>query len=220
MGDAEGVDAMDDRGDTPTVGATEWSLMLVLSVLWGGSFFFYKVLVAQVPPFTVVLGRVALAALLLHLLLFVRRDPMPRDPALWGRFIAGSIAALAQALLPQIQEARAAGKTWADIANDLSTDKPLNVSAVRIAFKRALKRQEEAVRPPSQQVRRSKKAAAFGTPVGDAVSLRPAASTPAARDSNGERAEKESDLFSAIMAPMMDPRDTRRAAGDHAVGEG
>ncbi|WP_375383411.1 DMT family transporter [uncultured Sphingomonas sp.] len=78
---------MDDNRAAPTMGATEWTLMLVLSVLWGGSFFFYKVLVAQVPPFTVVLGRVGLAAVMLNLLLIIRRDPVPRDLALWGRFI-------------------------------------------------------------------------------------------------------------------------------------
>ena len=40
------------------MGASEWVLLLVLSVLWGGSFFFFKVLVSELPPFTVVLGRV------------------------------------------------------------------------------------------------------------------------------------------------------------------
>ena len=45
------------------MGAREWALLVVLSVLWGGSFFFFKVLVAALPPFTVVLGRVGIAAL-------------------------------------------------------------------------------------------------------------------------------------------------------------
>ncbi len=65
----------------------EWLLLLVLSVLWGGSFFFYKVLVGAYPPFTVVLGRVALAAIGLNLILLVRRDPMPTAPRLWGAFL-------------------------------------------------------------------------------------------------------------------------------------
>ena len=49
------------------MGAREWILLLVLSVIWGCSFFFFKVLVAELPPFTVVLGRVGLAAVLLNL---------------------------------------------------------------------------------------------------------------------------------------------------------
>jgi drug/metabolite transporter (DMT)-like permease len=70
----------------PAMGATEWSLLLTLSVLWGGSFFFLKVLVDQLPFFTVVLGRVGFAALALNLLLIARRDFMPRDLRLWGAF--------------------------------------------------------------------------------------------------------------------------------------
>jgi len=73
------------------MGAREWMLMLLLSVLWGGSFFFFKVLGRELPPFTVVLGRVALAALLLNASLLLRRDPMPVSPRLWGSFIVMGI---------------------------------------------------------------------------------------------------------------------------------
>lgn len=69
------------------MGATEWALMLVLSVLWGSSFFFYKVLVTQVPPFSVVLGRVGLAAILLNILVKARGGSMPRDFRLWVNFV-------------------------------------------------------------------------------------------------------------------------------------
>lgn len=69
------------------MGPREWVLLLVLSALWGGSFFFLKVLVVQLPPLTVVLGRVGLAALLLNVYLMVRRDPMPTSLRLWGSFV-------------------------------------------------------------------------------------------------------------------------------------
>jgi drug/metabolite transporter (DMT)-like permease len=69
------------------MGAREWILLLVLSLLWGGSFFFLKVLVIELPPVTVVLGRVGFAALLLNVFLLLRRDPMPATPRLWGAFI-------------------------------------------------------------------------------------------------------------------------------------
>lgn len=71
----------------PMMGLKEWTMLLALSVLWGGSFFFFKVLVAELPPFSVVLGRVGLAALVLNLFLIVRRDFMPSDPRLWGAFL-------------------------------------------------------------------------------------------------------------------------------------
>ncbi len=67
----------------PAMGAKEWTMLLALSALWGGSFFFFKVLVEVLPPFTVVLGRVGFAAIGLNLLLVVRRDAMPKDPRLW-----------------------------------------------------------------------------------------------------------------------------------------
>lgn len=70
----------------PVMGAREWLLLLALSVLWGGSFFFFKVLAASLPPFTVALGRVGFAAIALNLLLAVRRDWLPTDPRLWGAF--------------------------------------------------------------------------------------------------------------------------------------
>ena len=40
----------------------EWSLLLALSILWGGSFFFNSVTVRELPTSTVVVSRVALAS--------------------------------------------------------------------------------------------------------------------------------------------------------------
>jgi len=45
--------------------AREWGLLLLLSLLWGGSFFFVGVAVKTLPPFTIVAARVSIAALLL-----------------------------------------------------------------------------------------------------------------------------------------------------------
>ena len=44
-------------------------LLLLLASLWGPSFLFIKVAVAEIPPFTLVLARVGIAALLLLMLL-------------------------------------------------------------------------------------------------------------------------------------------------------
>lgn len=50
-------------------GATAWALLFVLGLLWGGSFFFARIAVAEVPPFTLVFFRLFLAALALHIFL-------------------------------------------------------------------------------------------------------------------------------------------------------
>jgi drug/metabolite transporter (DMT)-like permease len=78
---------MPSDATAPKMGAPEWIALLALSSLWGGSFFFFKVLVAELPPFTVVLGRVGIAALALNLLLAARRDPLRLEPRLWGSFL-------------------------------------------------------------------------------------------------------------------------------------
>lgn len=46
-----------------------WALLMLLGLLWGGSFFFARIAVAHVPPFTLVFLRLSLAALALHLYL-------------------------------------------------------------------------------------------------------------------------------------------------------
>jgi drug/metabolite transporter (DMT)-like permease len=47
------------------ISAADWLLLIVLSLLWGGSFFFAKVALADLPPLTLALCRVAIAALIL-----------------------------------------------------------------------------------------------------------------------------------------------------------
>lgn len=74
----------------------EWSLLIMLSVLWGGSFFFSKVALAELRPFTLVLGRVSLAAIALNVIVMVRGQRMPSSLITWGRFFEsaqGTIAA-------------------------------------------------------------------------------------------------------------------------------
>jgi drug/metabolite transporter (DMT)-like permease len=69
------------------MGAREWSLLVLLSVLWGISFYFFKVLIAELPTLTIVLGRVGLAALLMNLLILFKGDSMPASPRVWGAFL-------------------------------------------------------------------------------------------------------------------------------------
>ena len=55
-----------------TMSARNWALLLFLGAIWGGSFFFARIAVAEIPPLTLVLFRVAIAALALHLYLGFR----------------------------------------------------------------------------------------------------------------------------------------------------
>jgi drug/metabolite transporter (DMT)-like permease len=66
----------------------DWSLLALLSVLWGGSFFFNGVALRELPPLTVVFLRVALAAILLLPLLWVYRIRFPAGLSGWRPFFA------------------------------------------------------------------------------------------------------------------------------------
>ncbi|MBJ2153789.1 DMT family transporter [Paracoccus sp. IB05] len=55
----------------------DWALLLLLSVLWGGAFFFAAVAVRELPPLTVVLARTGLAALALAFVLCVLGERWP-----------------------------------------------------------------------------------------------------------------------------------------------
>ena len=62
-----------------TMGVTEWLLLLILSVLWGGSFFFVGVAVKTLPPFTIVVLRVGLAAIVLNIVVRATGLLLPTD---------------------------------------------------------------------------------------------------------------------------------------------
>ena len=92
-----------------------WLWLLSLSVLWGGSFFFAKVAVGELGPFTVVFARVALAALALALVVPLRRhapwpayfamgflnNALPFSLIFWGQTEIGSgLASILNATTP------------------------------------------------------------------------------------------------------------------------
>jgi drug/metabolite transporter (DMT)-like permease len=68
------------------MGPVEGGMLLLLALLWGGSFFFSKIAVGELPPLTVVLCRVALAALALNAIVLLSGRRMPSDARLWGAF--------------------------------------------------------------------------------------------------------------------------------------
>jgi len=70
------------------IDARDWSLLGLLSILWGGSFFFNGFVLKQLPPLTVVFLRVAIAAIILLPLLFVCRIRLPKGLSGWKPFFA------------------------------------------------------------------------------------------------------------------------------------
>jgi drug/metabolite transporter (DMT)-like permease len=70
------------------IDARDWGLLGALSILWGGSFFFNGVALRELPPFTLVFLRVALAALILLPVLRARRINFPTGLSGWQPFFA------------------------------------------------------------------------------------------------------------------------------------
>lgn len=61
-------------------------MLILLSVLWGGSFFFMKVALAELPTFTIVFSRVCIASLTLFVLIKVLDVDFPRGIKVWRTF--------------------------------------------------------------------------------------------------------------------------------------
>jgi drug/metabolite transporter (DMT)-like permease len=63
-----------------------WALIALLSIIWGGSFFFIGVAVKGLPPFTIVGLRVGIAALALHVIVRATHLRMPFTREAWVAF--------------------------------------------------------------------------------------------------------------------------------------
>jgi drug/metabolite transporter (DMT)-like permease len=70
------------------IDSRDWALLVLLSVLWGGSFFFNGIIVREVPPFTAVLLRVAFAAMMLLPLVRAYGIAWPIGLSGWTPFFA------------------------------------------------------------------------------------------------------------------------------------
>ncbi len=70
-----------------SMGTREWAMLITLSVLWGGSFFFVGVAVTDLPPLTIVTLRVGLAAITLWCIALVMGLRPPKSLEVWAAFL-------------------------------------------------------------------------------------------------------------------------------------
>ncbi|MGO4172277.1 DMT family transporter [Bosea sp. TAF32] len=70
----------------PAMDLSDWLLLLLLSLLWGGAFFFGKIAVAEWPPLAVVLARVGMAAAALLLVVRISGLSMRVGRPMWLAF--------------------------------------------------------------------------------------------------------------------------------------
>ena len=72
---------------SPRLTLTSWALLLLLGLIWGGSFFFGRIAVLEVPPFTLVFLRLSLAAIALHVYLHGRFGLYTTIRSRWRDFV-------------------------------------------------------------------------------------------------------------------------------------
>jgi len=66
---------------------TAWLMLVGLSLVWGGSFFFVEVALAALPPFTIVMARMTIGAFCLWMIVLTLRPAMPKDRRTWRDLI-------------------------------------------------------------------------------------------------------------------------------------
>jgi drug/metabolite transporter (DMT)-like permease len=65
----------------------EWCLLLLLSAIWGGSFYFFAILIKELPVFTIVFFRVFLATVALWLIVLAKQLKPPQSLAQWKNYL-------------------------------------------------------------------------------------------------------------------------------------
>lgn len=102
--------------------ARDWGRLLLLSVLWGGSFLFIGVAVKEIPPLLIVTVRVGLAACALWIVLKLSGVTPPRGRAQWGALVG---MALLNNVVPFSLFAWAQAHIAASVASILNATTPL-----------------------------------------------------------------------------------------------
>lgn len=78
-------------GINPQMEAADWAQLLLLSLLWGGSFFLIAVSVTGLPVLSIVAIRLGVAAMVLWLIVLATGRRLPRAPGIWAAFLVMGI---------------------------------------------------------------------------------------------------------------------------------
>lgn len=73
--------------DQKSLSGRAWAEMLVLALIWGGSFLSIRIALDEISPLMSVAHRVTWAMLVLWVVVAVMRIPLPRNPRIWFAFL-------------------------------------------------------------------------------------------------------------------------------------
>lgn len=111
--------------------ARDWAQLVLLSVLWGGSFLFIGVAVKEIPPLLIVTVRVGLAAAALWITLRLLGVAAPRGPSQWRALLG---MALLNNVVPFSLFAWAQAHIASSVASILNATTPLFLVLVAHVF--------------------------------------------------------------------------------------
>jgi drug/metabolite transporter (DMT)-like permease len=100
----------------------ELALLLALATVWGASYTFIKIGVATIPPVTLIAARTLIAGCMLLAIIRWRGLSLPRDPAVWRRFL---IQACLNSVIPFTLIAWAEQTVDAGLATILNSTSPI-----------------------------------------------------------------------------------------------
>jgi len=113
--------------------AANFILLLILATLWGSSYTFVKIGVATIPPVTLIAARTLIAGGVLLLVMRWRGIKMPRDGAVWRRFM---IQACLNSVVPFMFIAWAERSVDAGLATILGSNAPIFAFLLALLFVR------------------------------------------------------------------------------------
>ncbi|MGL5168784.1 MAG: DMT family transporter [Afipia sp.] len=113
--------------------AVNLALLLLLATLWGAAFTLIKIGVATIPPVTLIATRTLIAGIILLAIMNLRGIAMPRDPAVWRRFM---IQACLNSVIPFTLIAWAERHVDAGLATILGSNAPIFAFLLALLFVR------------------------------------------------------------------------------------
>ncbi|MGF1909317.1 DMT family transporter [Vibrio kasasachensis] len=72
---------------TNAMSSKAWAMLILLSIIWGGSFFFIGTAVKELPPLTIVMLRVGIATVVLWAIVLTIGLRPPKSLKIWGAFL-------------------------------------------------------------------------------------------------------------------------------------
>lgn len=113
--------------------ATNLVLLVLLATLWGAAYTLVKIGVETIPPLTFISGRTLIAGGILLAIMRLRGITLPRDPAVWRRFM---IQACLNSVVPFTLIAYAETHVGAGLATILGSNAPIFAFLLALLFVR------------------------------------------------------------------------------------